>query len=326
MSLSSTIIESSPPASGLNWHGGTLRADAGRLTLTDGVIDELDAAVDYLRANPLPVLALDLQDFRLEQTRSLATNLRHLLADGPGFALLDRFPLECWNHDEAAAAYWLLSACIGRPVAQSWDGKMVYAVRDKGKPPGNGVRPDVTKAGQNFHTDNSYNHQPPSVVGLLCLQPARSGGRSGVISFHWAHAQMRERHPELLERLYQPYYFDRQREHAPNDEMVVRHALFETIRGHLQARLSHRQVVNGHKLAGVPLDTAGAHALEAFEAILNEPGAGREFDFEPGQLQYVNNLALGHRRSAFEDFAEPERKRYLVRLWLRDHGKRGYGG
>ena len=29
---------------------------------------------------------------------------------------------------------------------------------------------------------------------------------------------------------------------------------------------------------------------------------------------------------AFEDFPEPERRRYLVRLWLRDPGRRAYAG
>ena len=31
-----------------------------------------------------------------------------------------------------------------RPVAQKWDGTMIYDVRDTGKKPGNGVRPDIT--------------------------------------------------------------------------------------------------------------------------------------------------------------------------------------
>ena len=38
-------------------------------------------------------------------------------------------------------------------------------------------RPDVTRAEQSFHTDNSYNVCPPECVGLLCLQTDRPRGR-----------------------------------------------------------------------------------------------------------------------------------------------------
>ena len=62
---------------------------------------------------------------------------------------------------------------------------------DLGRPPGNGVRPDVTNAEQNFHTDNSYNHVPPHYVGLMCLRTAMEGGVSGIVSFATAHEEMR---------------------------------------------------------------------------------------------------------------------------------------
>ena len=50
------------------------------------------------------------------------------------------------------------------------------------------------------------------------------------------------------------------------------------------------------------------------------------FQFEPGQMQLIDNRALGHKRTAFRDWPEPERKRLLVRLWLRDRGGRAYNG
>ena len=199
-------------------------------------------------------------------------------------------------------------------------------MRDLGRPPGNGVRPDVTNAEQNFHTDNSYNHVPPHYVGLLCLSPARRGGVSAIVSFGWALEQMRRRHPELLDRLFQPYYFDRQREHADDDTMVTHHPLFESVGDRLIARLSYRQVINGQRLAGEPLDARDREALDALEAILNSTGASKSFAFARGEIQLINNRALGHRRSAFEDDPESGTRRHLVRLWLRDSGGRGYHG
>jgi len=203
---------------------------------------------------------------------------------------------------------------------------MIYDVYDTGKNPGNGVRPDITNVEQNFHTDNSYNSCPPWYVALLCRQTAKQGGVSGLVSFYAAHNEMRRRHPELLERMYEDFVFDRQREHAPDDVKVLRHPLFEVDEGRLIARLSRFQVMNGQTLAGEELDTRGQEAMEAFEAILREPGMVKEFFFEPGQIQIVDNRRCGHRRTGFTDWPEPERRRHLIRLWLRGEGRPFYNG
>lgn len=310
----------------LLWRGDTLPDTAGRLALPADVEQELDRVVAALDRDPLPLLLLRPRDFALDAARAFMRDVKRTIDDGPGFAIVDRLPVERWSADSARAVWWLLASLVARPVAQKWDGTSIYDVTDLGRPPGNGVRPDVTNAEQNFHTDNSYNNVPPHYVGLMCLRTAMEGGVSGIVSFATAHEKMRLRHPDLLQRLYEPFYFDRQREHAPGDVMTTYHPMLEDKDGRLIARLSHFQVKNGQKLAGVPLDPQGAAALEAFEAILNEPGMSARFQFEPGQMQIIDNRALGHKRTSFRDWPEPERKRLLVRLWLRDTGSRAYDG
>jgi hypothetical protein len=41
-----------------------------------------------------------------------------------------------------------------------------------------------------------------------------------------------------------------------------------------------------------------------------------EFAMRAGEMLFVNNRQLLHNRTAFADFADPPRKRHLVRLWL----------
>ncbi len=83
---------------------------------------------------------------------------------------------------------------------------------------------------------------------------------------------------------------------------------------------------NGYPLAGEEIDAAGSAALEALEETMRAPGQSLTFHFEPGQIQLVNNRLLGHRRTGFQDWPEPDRKRLLVRLWLRDWGRPFYNG
>ena len=309
-----------------SWRGDELPPSPGCMQIPPPVLGELTEVVRYLERNPMPPLSLLPGDFALTATAHFGRSVRAELERGLGFALLDRLPVEQWTLDQCRAVYWLLGRTVGRPVAQSHDGKMLYDVKDLGRPAGNGVRPDVTNVGQNFHTDNSYNTTPPEVVGLLCIHPAHEGGLSGIVNFHWAHAELGRRAPQLRDRLHEPFYFDRQREHAQADVKYISHPLFEARGNQLVGRLSKRQVVYGYKLAEEALDLCGEQALDAFESLMNDPGVPVHFDFEPGQVQFINNLALGHNRTAFVDFAEPDRKRHLLRLWLRDRGRPGYAG
>jgi alpha-ketoglutarate-dependent taurine dioxygenase len=308
------------------WTRSTLASGDSRLPLTPACLGEVESLAATLRANPLSVLALRPDDFALDHCRRAMARVKAMLDQGPGFAIVDRLPLDRLRREEAVAVFWLLSSLIARPVAQKWDGTMVYDVRDLGRPPGNGVRPDITNAEQSFHTDNSYNLCPPEYVGLLCLHPAMEGGVSRIVSLVSAHNEMRRRHSDLLPRLYRPFSFDRQREHAPGDAMVIDHPIFELEDTRLTGRLSRFQVKNGQALAGVPLDAAGEAALEALDDVMSRPEMTVDFHFEAGQIQFVNNRRIAHKRTAFRDWPEPERKRHLVRLWLRDRGRRFYNG
>jgi alpha-ketoglutarate-dependent taurine dioxygenase len=252
---------------------------------------------------------------------------RAVLEEGLGFVVIDRLPLHTLQRETAIKIYWLLAGMIARPVAQKWSGEMIYTVADlTGKKPGNGIRPDITNAEQNFHNDNSYNLCPPDYVGLLCLHAAKAGGISRVVSFETAHNRMSERHPELIGRLYRPYRFDRQREHAPDEELTIGRPVFTLEDGRLKSRLSRYLIEEGYRLAGERIDKAGLAALDAFTAIIDDQALYKEFHFEPGQIQILDNRRLGHKRTEFQDWPEAERKRTLIRLWLRDHGRAFYNG
>jgi alpha-ketoglutarate-dependent taurine dioxygenase len=319
-------IPRTPLIGGVVWDAASLKPTDGIVPLDDDARRELEAVAAVLRDNPLPIEMLEPDAFPMEACRRMMVKVKDTLENGVGFVIIDRLPLDVFSKEEAKAIYWLLSQMVCRPVAQSWDGKMIYDVRDLGRPPGNGVRPDVTNAEQNFHTDNSYNLCAPDYVALLCLRPAKEGGISSIVSFHTVYNEMLAKHPKLVDRLFAPYFFDRNKEHGPNEPPVVSHPLMQLVNGRLTSRLSHRHVINGYKMANVALDPLGEDALETLEQTMNQPRLIREFFFEPGQIQIVDNRRLGHRRTGYTDFAEEDRKRHLVRLWLRHEGRRFYNG
>ena len=146
------------------------------------------------------------------------------------------------------------------------------------------------------------------------------------ISFDSVYNQLIEKYPHVLERLYQPFHFDRQREHGDNEELVSFAPVFEYDNDTLQVRLATNLIRQGYVVANKEIDKAGVEALEALDDVMESTGLGKTFDFEPGQIQILNNRRLGHRRTAFTDSPDTAEKRHLVRIWLRDHGRRFYAG
>src|SRR2546426_12272044 len=122
------------------------------------------------------------------------TAVDHKLRRGVGLAVVDRIPVERFSVEENRALYWLLGSLLGRPVAQKWDGTMIYDVRDTGKPLEYGVRRSVTNLELQFHTDAPWLALPPERVGLYCLNPAREGGVSQVVSLATVHNELQRRH------------------------------------------------------------------------------------------------------------------------------------
>ena len=310
------------------WRRRDIRREDYRIELSAACLDEIHRAVDEIRTHPLPTILRTPTDFDLTNCRAAMAEVRRVLKQGVRFAVVDRLPVEALSKHEAEAIYWLLASMVARPVAQKLDGTMIYDVHDTGQQalPGSGIRPDKTNIEIRFHIDNAYNTTPPEIVGLLCLRTAKSGGVSRVLSFHTVYNELLARHPELLPRLYRPFWFDRQREFFPGEPDTFSASVFEDDGEELRARFSVHQINSGYALRGEPVDNEGAAALAAALDIFEQPDISIDFDFQPGEIQFVDNRTLGHSRTEFEDYPEPEQRRHLVRLWLRDYGRRAYTG
>lgn len=312
-----------------NWTRSTIAPNDWIVRLGADALAEIRAVVAELRRAPVPLFLLDPADFKLDACRRTMAEVRERAQNGPMFAVLDRLPLTEMTRDEAIAVYWLVSSLLSRPVAQKLNGQMFFDVQDTGAKlkPGSGIRPTVTNVDLRFHNDNSYNETPPDYVCLFCLHPAKQGGISQVMSVATVHDALERRFPELMPRLYRPFWYDRHAEHQPDEPTTFAAPIFERgSDGTIKARLALSEIHAGYELRGERLDNETAAALAAVQSVFDQPELHVELNFEAGQIQYVNNRATGHARTEFVDHPEPERKRHLVRLWLRDKGRRGYRG
>jgi alpha-ketoglutarate-dependent taurine dioxygenase len=296
------------------------------LPLPDAAREEIDTLARHFDENPLPLLYRRLDEFEIPACRQVMAALKKTLDDGVGFAVLDRLPMDDYRIETILEIYWLLGQCVGRPVAQKWNGQMIYDVSDTGADYAYGTRGSRTSVELVFHTDNAFARMVPDYVGLLCRHPAKSGGVSRFCSLYSVHQRMQEQYPAELERLYQPMYYDRQKEHPEGAAPVCLAPWFSWRNERLFARANSSLVRKGYEVAGKPMDAALADALDAIDEVCAAEDLWFEAPLARGQVQYLNNHEVGHYRSAFEDYAEPEHKRHLYRLWHRTTGSSSYDG
>lgn len=307
------------------WRRDTLCRDNWFVPFPNSCLSEIAAVIDKLRVNPVPVIALDCDEYELEACHRFMKRVRAGLAKGVGFAIVDKLPVDRYSKEELTSIYWLLSKMIARPVAQSFDGTLLYDVHDTGKKIAPRTRGDKTNQKLAWHTDYGFNYPPP-FFGLMMLRSGKTGGESAVVSLGHVHNEMRRHYPGQLARLYKPFYWNRQGEHPPGDQITSVNPIFRYDGDRLRARVNFRLLQVGYQLKGELMDDEGVAALEALYTVMDDPANHFVFTLEAGQIQYLNNWWCAHQRLDYVDFEEPDKRRHLVRIFLRNEGLRSYMG
>lgn len=289
------------------------KTDEWIMRLSDDDVAQLDTALAHAKALGLSVPTITKATFPLGSLATKLDDLRQRLENGLGVVLLRGLPMARYSKMDAGAIYWGIGMHLGRAVAQNAYGDVLGHVWDLGKDP----KLDMTARGYQsrnhlpFHTDGA------DVVGLLCLRTARTGGMSSIASSMAIHNAMLHEHPELLERLYLPFAFDRRHEEAPGQAPFTMTHVYTWHRGRLFNRYIRSFINTAQRFPDAPrLTPMDIEALDRFDAYTQDPRFRIDMSLEPGDMQFLNNYVILHSRTRYEDFPELERKRHLLRLWL----------
>jgi hypothetical protein len=280
-------------------------------------VHELDGAVRTELGRLLAALEEDGESTSLTSaviaaTAEVTARAAVALTSGLGFLLVRGVPVADHSPRALASLYTTMGRALGRPEPQTLDGDLITDIRDTGEDPRDpNVRRYRTSTEQDFHTDGA------DVIGLLCRAPARSGGVSRIVSSVRVFQAVRAARPELAPLLFEPWHF-----YLPG----------ASVRGLPEAIPRPIATFDGRKLEtffigwyirnaqGVPsvppLDDARHELLALYEATANDPSLYLDMHFQPGDVQWLRNAFVLHKRTAYEDHPEPARKRHLLRLWL----------
>jgi len=281
-------------------------------------IEEVEAAVKELERSGVEIEKITAEKIPLS---TLAPRLRGILDEvlnGRGFALIQRLPVERWTRRQAAIAFLIIGAHLGNLRMQNAKGHLLGHVRDLGRSSDDpNARIYQTRERQTFHTDSC------DVVGLLCLQTAKSGGLSSLVSSTTIFNEMRRRRPDLLKILMEPIETDRRGEVPEGGKPYFNIPVFNYHLDQVSTIYQRQYIESARRFPGVaPLTSVQIEALNLFDELANDPKLNLMMELQPGDIQLVHNHTILHDRTAFEDYEEPERKRHLLRLWLAPPGAR----
>ncbi|MEO8812674.1 MAG: TauD/TfdA family dioxygenase [Caulobacteraceae bacterium] len=303
-----------PLETGCEW-GAAEMTDPRRWTevLTAGEIAEIDAAIAHARGVSPDFLDIGKADFPLPILGERLTAVERELMHGRGFAVLRGLPRERWTNDDMCLAYWGIGAHLGRPWPQNHHGHLLGDVTDQGKaaddPTARGN--ELGQIGLDFHCDGA------DLVGLLCLSNAASGGASAVCNSVALHNRLVRERPDLAAELYKPQPYDMRGEQAPGARGWYEIPVFTNLNGRLFVRLIGAYILASQRHEGAPRLTEAAHEALGWMQTAAQGGAyGVTMDFQPGDMQFINNYHVLHGRSPYRDDRAAGKVRHLKRLWL----------
>lgn len=307
------------------WRGDALGADdRWRFRLDDDEIAGLDEALADLDRRSVSWLDIRLADFRVPALRPKLAAISAELEDGSGLARLSGLPIERYGEADRRRLWWGIGLHLGRPVYQDFQGQLMRDITDASEDTDARYGHQMTARDGGAFTSSKartfsngalrYHTDRCDVVGLLCVHPAASGGVNRIASVATIHNVIAERRPDLLDLLYAPYPRSRLGEEVGGEAMVYDLPVFGVRDGKLTSHYSRTYIEAAQEMPGVPRLTAAQwEALDLLAAVADE--VAMEMTLASGDIQFLNNHAVYHARTAFQD-APSGPRRNLHRLWL----------
>jgi hypothetical protein len=298
-----------------NWTKADLAATEDWLyKLSDSEVDGLVQMAERYRSrfgdDPNALMQTTKDDFELGVFGETLSAVYAQLKEGLGIALLRGLPMDDIDLIDAAAIYWGMGLHMGQPMSNNPDGDMLGHIRDEGldydDPNHRGYQTNVT---MDYHCDQT------DIVGLLCIQTAKSGGLSKVVSSIAVYNELLKQRPDLIDLMAQPYCWTKHAEMNSTEKPYYESPVFNVLDGKLCVSFGPKHMEKGHMLPEAPdITPLQLEGIRVMEQICEDQHFA--MTLERGDIQFANNSVALHTREGFEDWPEPDRRRQLWRLWL----------
>ncbi|BCS30606.1 TauD/TfdA family dioxygenase [Aspergillus puulaauensis] len=320
----------------LVWDGKTLAQKYDwTYVLSADQLAEIDSAVVHFKSLNLPFGYIAQETFPLPTLHAELRRLSRELHFGHGFFVLRGLDVDRYTREENIIIYTGVSSHIGSVRGRQdayHKGKradvVIGHVKDVRSNLGEKRDKEQIKIGtpaytadkQVFHTDSG------DIVSLFALSTAAEGGASRLASTWRVYNHLAAERPNLIHTLSETWTAELFTKTVDDKDRYMSRPLLYYTPASADGKTPDRALLQYGRRYYVgfgelprsrhlpPITEAQAEALDALHFLGERFGVST--NFEKGDMQYVNNVAILHSRDGFID--SEDKQRHLLRLWLRD--------
>lgn len=263
----------------------------------------------------------DVKNFSVDALRKEVESARDTHIDkGRGFVIFEGFP-KSFTYIQARAGILAVSQLLGEMIAQKQNGELLREVKYRPEVEKKAQRYSDKKEGGDYHTDGAEIPPPlPKYLPLLCIRPAKEGGKFLVISSYEIHNRLLKENPQALERLYKPFMWDMR-----DGKNTFEKPVFSYDGNSLTCTYLRSYINVGYQTAGKQMTDEDTAALDAMDKIIEDLSMHFGVIMQSGQLMVSNNYTTIHGRTAFNDYDDEAKARLLLRTWVCEKGAVPHG-
>lgn len=295
------------------WNAETFRNDDWIRQLSPTHLREIDSNIAKLVSRGRALSTVTRHDIEAPEFAAFLKEFIGHDLGRRGFGMLRGFPTGKYSEQETEMFFWGMGTLMGKCVSQNGDGDRLGHVRNQGRDYNAlNVRGYQTQAHLPFHCD------PSDVVGLFCFNKARAGGLSSVVSGISMYNAVLAEKPQYLDLLYRGFRYDRRGEETeyqtPISDFVP---TFSDMDGDLSIRYVRKSMETAQQKLQRPFTDEEFEVLDYMEALSRREDLVYSMTLEPGDMQFCNNYLVLHSRTEYDDYEELEKKRHMLRLWVK---------
>jgi hypothetical protein len=318
--MTTTSTDLSPIEGPSAWRGDELAKSTEWIyEVSDAERTELETVGRQLVADDPDLRTITAADYPLPACAELNAESARQMDTGRGFILVRGLRTEEYGDVLAGAIFYLLGLHLGTPIGQNQMGDVIdHVIATSNKTLADPTaKPSRVRDRLPFHSDSS------DVVALMCLRGAKEGGASSLVSGTTIYNEVLRRRPDLAPLLFETFHWDWLRQDPQAPESTYTSPVCSYVDGVFSIYAGMSMIFSAQEYEGVPkLTPEQIEVLNLFDEISQEDGLAIDMNFQAGDVQWLLNYAALHSRTSYIDYPEPERRRHLLRLWLkRDVGR-----
>ena len=294
-------------------------------TIDDAGVEALAEAAAVLPDDPHRWVEVDAGDVMTDRVGDAIAAVAHDLWRGKGYFWLRGLPVD--DPVLLRRLFWVIGNNLGVPTMQNKRGQVLSEVFDRFE----GAERVVDTRGYESSDELTFHCDGGDAIGLACVRPAPTGGQNGLVSMAAIYNELLDSQPEHLDVLERGFGLYSRRE-ASSDGSMAGGAVNEQrlpsfawntnpdtgTEPYFSAWMNRRLAELNAQMSGTPFTDAELAALDAVDEIAERPGMQLQASQQPGDVVWVNNMAVMHRRDRYVDHNDPTRRRLLYRMWLND--------